>query len=299
MCLCDTISYVLFPSILQFHQMSSHYLSCHAAMEAYCVATMRTLPDAHPLFKLLRPAFRYTCAINVNARLSLINPGGVIDQVWSIGGEGRQELVKRASGVYSVHLTNIKRSMQERGVGDPEELPDYYYRDDGMKLWEAIESYARSILELFYKNDRDVKQDSEVQNWAAEVHSNAFPAYSHKGQFVSAKSCPFVPKEFNAPEGRGFPKTIETFNELVEYCTLIMFTASVQHSAVNFGQFENLAFLPNCPLALCKPPPSKKGELTYQDLMSSLPNKLVSFLHVATTSMLSQHSPDEVSYTFS
>ena len=289
--LCKPCVITLFP--LQLHQMSTHYLCCHAAMEAYSVATMRTLPDAHPLFKLLRPAFRYTCAINVNARLTLINPGGIIDQVWAIGGEGRQELVKRACGVYRVQLTNIKHSMESRGVGDADKLPNYYYRDDGVKVWEALESYARGILDLFYKCDADVKDDCEVQKWAAEVHSNAFPAYSHKAQFAD-KASPFVPTEFTAPQGRGFPKSIDSLDELVEYCTLIMFTGSVQHSAVNFGQFENLAFVPNCPLSLAKPPPIKKGEMSYQDLMSCLPNKLVSFLHVATTSILSQHSPDEV-----
>ena len=48
-------------------------------------------------------------------------------------------------------MTNIKRSMESRGVGDPDKLPNYYYRDDGVKLWEAFESYARGILQLFYK----------------------------------------------------------------------------------------------------------------------------------------------------
>ena len=63
----------------QFHQLSTHYFSCHAAMEAYAVATMRTLPDAHPINKLLRPHFRYTMAINSRARATLINDGGIID----------------------------------------------------------------------------------------------------------------------------------------------------------------------------------------------------------------------------
>ena len=61
-----------------------------------------------------------------------------------------------------MQMTNIKRSMESRGVGDPDKLPNYYYRDDGVKLWEAFESYARGILQLFYKNDEDVKDDHEV-----------------------------------------------------------------------------------------------------------------------------------------
>ena len=282
---------LIFSPLLQLHQMSSHYLCCHSAMEAYGIATMRNIPDAHPVLKLLRPAFRYTMAINCNARLTLINPGGMIDQVWSIGGEGRLELVKRACGAYRVQHTNIKCSMEDRGVGDASALPNYYYRDDGLKLWEAMESYVQDVLGMFYKSDAEVKGDSEIQEWAADVHTNGFPAYSHE---TRGDHCSSLSNVFFAPEGRGFPRSIESLKDLVQYCTLIMFTGSVQHSAVNFGQFENLSFIPCSPLSLYKPPPTKKGELSFQDMIDCLPSKYESFLHVATTSTLSQHSPDEV-----
>ena len=80
------------------------------------MATMRNLPDAHPVNKLLRPHFRYTIAINTLARASLINNGGIIDNFFGIGGEGKVELFKRSSEVYRVDITNIKESIQERGL---------------------------------------------------------------------------------------------------------------------------------------------------------------------------------------
>ena len=99
------------------------------------MATMRNLPDAHPVNKLLRPHFRYTIAINTRARASLINNGGTIDQFFGTGGEGKVELFKRSSKVYRVDITNIKESIQERGL---ETVPKFYYRDDGLKLWGFI-----------------------------------------------------------------------------------------------------------------------------------------------------------------
>lgn len=255
-------------------------------MEAYGVAMMRTIPDSHPVYKLLRPAFHYTMAINTAARRSLINDGGTIDQAFSIGtgksGEeavfsGKNELFKRVSQKYSVHWTNIKRDMKARGVGDADKLPHYYYRDDGVRLWDAIENFVKSILKLFYDNGADVRKDSELKEWAEEVHNNAFPAFCDN------------------PSGRGFPLQITEFDELVEYCTLIIFTGSVQHSAVNFGQFQMYAFVPNSPFNLRKPLPTKKGEATHEYLLEALPTYLSAGLAVTVVFALSQFSPDEVS----
>ena len=247
---------------------------------------MRTIPDSHPVYKLLRPAFHYTMAINTAARRNLINDGGVIDHLFSIGADksgkeadfsGKNELFKRVNQKYNVHWTNIKRDMKARGVADADKLPHYYYRDDGVRLWDAIEDFVKSILKLFYTCDADVRQDSELKEWAEEVHNNAFPAFRDN------------------PSGRGFPLQITKFDELVEYCTLIMFTGSVQHTAVNFGQFQMYGFIPNSPFNLRKPLPTVKGEVTLEYLLEALPTYLSAGLAVTAVFALSQFSPDEVS----
>ena len=199
-------------------------------MEAYGVATMRNIPDSHPVYKLLRPAFHYTMAINVQARKELINEGGILDRLFSIGFDhsdnyppdsGKNELTIRTNKKYSVHWTNIKRDIHRRGV---ETIPNYYYRDDAISMWDTIEDYVTSIIEIFYNNDIDVEQDGELKEWSKEVHNFAFPAFHEN------------------PCGRGFPRRITTKKDLIEYCTLIIFTGSAQHAAVNFGQFQTYAF---------------------------------------------------------
>ena len=263
-------------SDLQFHELVTHYFSCHAAMEAYAVATSRNLPDPHPIYKLLHPHFRYTMAINSSARATLINDGGIIDQFFSIGGAGKVQLMQRGSKVYSVYWTNIKRNVKERGVADPNQLPGYFYRDDGLKVWNAMEDYIRSVLNEFYSTDDSVKADTELQNWAKDIHVHGFPGY------------------FGASDGHGFPKQIQTKEELVDVCTQIAFTGSAQHAAVNFGQYDLYGFVPNSPFEMRLPPPTKKGVTSLQKLIDALPDSDSSGKAISTTYLLSQYSRDEV-----
>lgn len=245
-------------------------------MEAYGVAVMRTLPDAHPVYKLLHPHIRYTMSINTAARDHLIGKNGIIDNNFSIGGEGKVELVKRANNLYSVHGTHIKRNLKERGVDDPNLLPGYYYRDDGIQIWDAIEAYVQEIIDIFYSSDDDVKDDPELCNWVNEVHTKAFPAFR------------------DALQGRGFPATIDTKIDLVDYCTLVIFTGSAQHAAVNFGQYDMYGYIPNAPVCVRQPPPIEKGKVAYSHLLNSLPSTFDALLSTAVTSTLAQYSPDEV-----
>ena len=247
-------------------------------MEAYSMATMRNLPDPHPIYKLLRPHFRYTMAINTAARATLVNRGGIIDRLFAIGGDGKLELFKRVAKHYRVQWTNIVHSVKVRGVDDPEKLPGYYYRDDGVKIWKAMEKLASGVVDEFYKTDQDVYDDPELQKWAEDIHSNAFPSDNIEG----------------AEEGHGFPKEIKTKKELAEYCTLIMFTGSAQHASINFGQYDIYAFIPNATYALRRPPPSKKGAADYTDLLKTLPDKNDTAHQIAISSLLSMYSHDEV-----
>ena len=261
---------------VQVHQAFTHYTSCHATMEVYAMGTQRNLPDPHPIFKLLVPHLRYTMAINSRARASLINPGGVIDQFFGIGGEGLVEAWKRCGATYNVHTSNIKRWAKERGVENAEQLPGYYYRDDGIKVWDALESYASDIINEFYQTDEDVVKDEELQSWAEDIHTNGFPAYR------------------DAPVGHGFPDKMSSKKELKLYCTLIMFTGSAQHASVNFMQYYYYRFVPNAPFGVRRPPPSKKGIADYQSILNTVPEEETAIKSVGATHLLSQYSQNEV-----
>ena len=236
---------------------------------------MRNIPNAHPVYKLLRPHVRYTMAINRKARESLINATGILARTFSVGADGEIEMFKRCGRAYSVHWSNIKRNTEERGVDDASKLPHYYYRDDGYRVWDAIESYVTEIIDMCYVNDASVSEDEELQSFANDVHFNGFPPYG-------------------GTPGHKFPSSIATKAELIQICTLVMFTGSAQHAAVNFGQYTYYSFVPNAPFVLHKPPPTKKGKLKFKDLMDSLPDKEETLATNVLVSLLSGYSPDEV-----
>ena len=241
------------------------------------MATMRNLPDSHPIFKLLRPHFHYTMAINSRGRATLMNDEGVLDKMFAIGGKGKVELYRRISAVYSIHWTNIRKSCKRRGVDDSDKLPGYYYRDDGSKVWKAIKTLAREVVNEFYKTDVEVEEDDELRDWAKDIHNNGFPGY------------------YGAEVGHDFPKQINDKKTLIQLCTLIIFTGSAQHASVNFGQYEIFSFVPNAPATMCLPPPEVKGKANYETLLKTLPNEEDAGLQVATAHLLSRFSKDEVS----
>ncbi len=242
------------------------------------MGTMRNLPDAHPVSKLLYPHFRFTMAINARARATLINPNGVIALSFGIGGPGQFEAFSKVSKEYSVDWTNIKKDLKKRGMDVPNQPPRYHWRDDGVKVWDALESFVKGVIDTFYSSDEDVKHDTELIAWSEDLFNNGFAV-----------------GEMGGSEGHDFPKAITTKELLIEQCTRIMFTGSAQHSSVNFLQNFIYGFVPNAPFAVRRPPPTKKGLADNQTLFNTLPDKAAAVLDLVLVYTLSRYSSDDVS----
>ena len=98
------------------------------------------------------------------------------------------------------------------------------------------------------------------------------------------------------PENAGFPPKLSTVAELTEYCCTLIFGSSIWHTAVNFGQFYYLAFVPNSPCAMTRPPPKQDDKVTYEDIMLSLPVKEMARVQMDISYSLSLFSPVEKFY---
>lgn len=200
-----------------YHELFAHLARTHLVIEAVAVATHRHLATVHPIWALLVPHFEGTLFINDAAATSLIAANGPIDHIFAgtIASSQLAAVDARLAFDFQAHMP--RADFAARGVGVGSALADYPYRDDALLVWDAIHEWARQYVGLYYASDADVVGDTELAAWAACL----------------------------ASEGKlkGFGP-IATRAELIGVCSMVMFTASAQHAAVNFPQKDIMAFAP-------------------------------------------------------
>ena len=214
-------------------------------------------------------------AIDTIGRKELIGEGGIIDKTLSLGGGGHVKFIEKCFKSVNLQDYVFPKTIKKRGVDDNEKLPEYYYRDDGLKLWEAIESFVREMMSIYYKNDEDVLRDGEIQAWIVDVHKNGWPV--NEGH-----------------DDHGVPSSIKSRDQLIEILTALVFTFSCQHAAVNFSQKDFHGFAPNAPALMRRPPPTKKGQATLKSILETLPNKSQATKAISSVYVLTKFSDDKV-----
>ncbi|XP_042823161.1 polyunsaturated fatty acid lipoxygenase ALOX15B isoform X3 [Panthera tigris] len=105
------------------HEALTHLLQAHLLSEVFTMATLRQLPHCHPLFKST-----------------------------GIGLGGFSELIQRCMEQLSYTALCLPEDIRARGV---EDIPGYYYRDDGLQIWgvpssldtrESLVHYATMVI---------------------------------------------------------------------------------------------------------------------------------------------------------
>uniref|UniRef100_A0A8C7JYE0 Uncharacterized protein n=1 Tax=Oncorhynchus kisutch TaxID=8019 RepID=A0A8C7JYE0_ONCKI len=251
------------------HELNFHLLRTHLLAEVFAMSTLRNLPMVHPIYKLLISHFRYTLQINTLARQALISENGLFTENASVGGPGMVEFLKKAVASLTYSSLCMPEDITARGL---ESIPNFLYRDDGLRLWDIVHRFVHNVIGHYYTCDSDVQKDSELQNWIKEIFFHGFLAET----------------------STGIPQSFSSVTELVRFLTMVIFTVSVQHAAVNNGQFDFGGWMPNFPISLQLPPPTTKGQCTESTMLKTFPDINTTVNGMAAVYLLSRQSTDYV-----
>uniref|UniRef100_A0A672PS29 Arachidonate 12-lipoxygenase, 12S-type-like n=1 Tax=Sinocyclocheilus grahami TaxID=75366 RepID=A0A672PS29_SINGR len=210
-------------SEFQVFQLLSHLLRTHLVVEVICVATLRQLPAVHPIYKVR----------------------GSLQEV--LFRKDTFACLKRLHVNEAVHII----------------IKLLYYQTYFFKHSFSTLSFVSGIVSLYYKSDREVEQDSEIQAWINEVAVEGFV-------------------------------DLKTKEELITLLSVVIFTSTAQHAATNNGQFDWCAWVPNTPCTMRHPPPTDKDAVTMDLIMDTLPDISQSCVQMAITWHLGRAQPDAI-----
>uniref|UniRef100_A0A452F3R9 Lipoxygenase domain-containing protein n=1 Tax=Capra hircus TaxID=9925 RepID=A0A452F3R9_CAPHI len=152
-------------SDFQLHQLQSHLLRGHLIAEVISVATMRSLPSLHPIYKVV-----------------------------STGNGGHVDILQRAIAGLTYRSFCPPDDLADRGLLD---VKSSLYGQDALRLWGAISRrYVEKMVSLFYKSDGAVKDDPELQAWCREITETGLQGAQDRGFPISLESraqlCHFI-----------------------------------------------------------------------------------------------------------
>lgn len=233
-----------------YHEMFVHLGRTHLVSEAFSVATQRCLAPSHPLHVLLAPHFEGDLWINLLAAVTIMSPGTFGDIIEGPPLKAMQSGAVQDRLAFDFYASMPAQELRSRGVDDSTGLPEYPYRDDALLLWDAISQWVHDYTALYYRSDNDVLNDQELRAWTQEV--------INKGKI------------------KGFTP-ITSVAQLNSVITMVIFTASAQHAAVNFPQQTAMTYPPLSAGVSRTPPPTQTSGATQADWSRQLPGPLVVF----------------------
>ena len=230
------------------HILYTHASRIHYVMEAVIMASHRQLYKTHPLYVLLNPHLQFTLVVNHQHTFLKDRKGrpGRFGELFA--GDYDATTLCMANGLTSFNFKEsaLPKDIASREVDNPDLF--YPYRDDGILLWDAIQSFVKEYIELYYETDSDVAEDHEVQAWANDI------SVQDRGR---------IP---------GFPGNFQSRRELAETVGHIIFLCTAYHSCIHFNQYQYPGFVPNMPYSAYVPPPvTKENQIDAADLLKIQP----------------------------
>ncbi|CAN0224047.1 unnamed protein product [Ectocarpus sp. 6 AP-2014] len=245
------------------HQVVSHLGNTHIVLEAPMVSMYRQLPKEHPIHALFAPHVEGTALINWGADELLMEVDGGVDRLlapkieyaWALT---RSQTLERISKDFSPEV-----DFAARGVTKTDFPGRYPYRDVGLKYWEAIHTWVKDYLDVYYSSDVDISDDYELQAFVKEL--------------VTVGELKWLAELENSADKKVF---------LAKVLASLIYSASALHAAVNFPQQPIMSFVPGNPPSIYVPPPTDKTERSFEEYLAYLPPLEIAAEQVVTGNIL-------------
>lgn len=232
-----------------YHELVAHLGRTHLLVEPFVVITERDLPGDHPVRILLEDHFEGTLFINWSAGNYLITRGSAVDILLSGTIDADRAAAVRLVSSRDFEASWLPNWLAAQGLDDRVALPHHPFRDDALLVWEAIHAWTTDYVQIHWADDEAIRHDGPLQAWARTLRA------------------------FDGGRVAGFGQTADGAildrSYLANALTMVIFTASAMHAAVNFPQKSVMSYAPAMPLAGYAPAPT--GEITEEQWLEMLP----------------------------
>ena len=164
------------------------------------------------------------------------------DSTFSTGTAQGLEIMLNAWLKWDFEALSFPQQLSERGFDREQSdgIQNYYYREDGFKLWDIFGEYTTDFVNAAYTNDDDVANDPMVKGWITEM------------------------RDPNKADISSFPESISSKKQLASVLQNIIWKTSAGHAILNFAQFDYGAYVPNYPITMLAPMPfGEEGKMRF------------------------------------
>ena len=224
----------------------SHFALCHQVMESVIVSARRQLAPNHPIRVLLEPHFDNTLITNDIAMTNLIGPDGYMERLQSPTLEASLKLANESIADFRLAASSPLEDATRRGVADSDALGTYPARDDGLRVWGALEPFVQGYVELYYTSNALVQGDPELQGWLRELGAH------DGGRLV------------------GIP-AVGTVDALVGLLARLLFRCTSYHASINYPSFPLMSYPPNVQVSAFAPGPTGGSSDSEAALLAMFP----------------------------
>lgn len=243
-------------------QVKCHLLDTHLTQENFCNLFRRHLGTRHPLYDLIESHCEGTTPVGALGITSLIDENRFLHKLFHIGHTGTRMLINNFYQKQHYDDIDFPMLLKKRGLDDVEQFRYYPYLEDGKEVWDDIVKFANKFVDMYYKNDRSIVEDWELQGFVNEVSADG-----------------------DAPNGakyKGFPNKFSTTKDLKTFLTRFIWLP-VQHAVNSAPLMPNGAYVPIAPTKIYfDPRPEAKTNYAY-----NLPNATATMTQTALTIILS------------